>query len=214
MYKTFVVGIAGASASGKTSFTKQLERELKKSLGDDAVDKIDCDGYYVDLPAGMSGEDFNWDDPNNFDVIGLCNDIKSLCQGNIIKAPIHDYKNYQKIPNALEVKPCRVLIIENLFTLTWKEIIPLLDFKIYIDCDEVLTFSRRIIRDSQERGYKLELIVERYEQFVKPAYHRYIYPSRKEATVIIPNYVNNGDKQLDENRITVVKNHILMELYK
>ena len=58
--------------------------------------------------------------------------------------------------------------------------------QIYVDTDDDLRLSRRILRDIEHRGRDLKGVIAQYTRFVKPAQDKYVTPSRKFADVIIP----------------------------
>lgn len=207
--KCFIIGIAGSSCSGKTSFTKMLVKELRQLFGEEYVSELDLDGWYKNPPPGTEGKDFNWDDPDNFDKNGIVESITQLKKGEDIWAPVHDYKNYRQIPKSLYVKSAPVLVIENLFTLHWKEILEILDLKIYIDCEQDIALARRLLRDNKERGYSYPTIIERYSKHVKPSFKKYVNPSKFEATIIIPNHCGISDGEIEKEKLEIVINHVI-----
>jgi uridine kinase len=58
--------------------------------------------------------------------------------------------------------------------------------QIYVDTDDDIRLSRRIIRDTELRGRSLHGVIAQYTRFVKPAQDKFVTPSRKVADVIIP----------------------------
>lgn len=58
--------------------------------------------------------------------------------------------------------------------------------QIYVDTDDDLRLSRRILRDIEARGRDLQGVIAQYTRFVKPAQDRFVTPSRRIADVIIP----------------------------
>jgi hypothetical protein len=58
--------------------------------------------------------------------------------------------------------------------------------QIYVDTDDDLRLSRRILRDIEHRGRDLKGVIAQYTRFVKPAQDRFVTPSRRVADVIVP----------------------------
>lgn len=58
--------------------------------------------------------------------------------------------------------------------------------QIYVDTDDDLRLSRRILRDIELRGRDIKGVISQYTRFVKPAQDKFVTPSRRVADVIIP----------------------------
>lgn len=58
--------------------------------------------------------------------------------------------------------------------------------QIYVDTDDDLRLSRRILRDIEVRGRDLKGVIAQYTRFVKPAQDKFVSPSMRVADVIIP----------------------------
>ena len=67
-----------------------------------------------------------------------------------------------------------------------------MDLKIFVDTDDSLRLSRRIMRDMKERGEDVNTTINMYTKFVKPAFDEFVGPTIKWADIIIP---NNGNEQ-------------------
>jgi uridine kinase len=79
----------------------------------------------------------------------------------------------------------------------------LLDLKIYIDTDDDVRLSRRVLKMSEKGNLtSLQDLLYKYEKQIKPAYEKYIEPSKKYADIIIPNYGFNMTG-LDINEIMI-----------
>jgi len=61
-----------------------------------------------------------------------------------------------------------------------------MSLKIFVLTPEDVRLSRRILRDTAERGRTVIGVLEQYNRFVKPAYDSQIRPQMKHADVIIP----------------------------
>jgi uridine kinase len=58
--------------------------------------------------------------------------------------------------------------------------------QIFVDTDADLRFIRRLKRDVQERGRKLEDVTEQYLATVRPMHLDFVEPSKRHADIIIP----------------------------
>ena len=102
-----------------------------------------------------------------------------------------DYKQelYQKeIDELNNVKAC---IKELKYFINLREE-DLMDIKIFVDLDGDIRLSRRIYRDIIDRGREMKTVIDRYHKFVKPAFEKYIGPTRKHADIIIPRGAANS----------------------
>ena len=84
----FVIGIAGGTGSGKTTFTENLVEMFK-----DDVTVIHHDNYYNVLDH-LSYEErckVNYDHPDSFDTALMIEHIKKLKNGETVEEPVYDY---------------------------------------------------------------------------------------------------------------------------
>lgn len=200
MYKPYIIGITGGSASGKTKFLN----ELLESFSEGQLCLISQDNYYRprnEQPVDENGVK-NFDTPNSIDLVSYANDILSLKNGQTVYRKEYTFNNPNKEPDMLEFKPAPIIIVEGIFVLYYPEVAALLDLKLFIDAEEHLKLKRRIIRDNEERGYDLDDVLYRYENHVYPTYVKYIKPYKGEADIIIPN-----NRHFD-NALNVVKSHL------
>lgn len=172
MGKPFVVGIAGGTASGKSTFCGSLE----KSLSALNVKCIHMDDYFKSenerpcSEAFVSGKKYMDDNhPLTVDLERLKHDVKNLLCKNI-----------------------DVVIIEGLLTLWDREIYGLLDLKLFVDCRADERIVRRIRRNT-EWGQTFRQITDVYLDMVRYRHDEYVEPSKWRADIII-NGSNMSDK--------------------
>lgn len=182
----FVIGIAGGSASGKTSICK-----LIAEAGLSFTTVVCLDWFYKDLPPGVSGDTYDWDHPDAFDWNEIRRVLSELIAGRDVMAPGHDYKNYKMIPAAHKLYSLPLIIFEGIFAHDAR-VRDLLNLKLFVDCDSDMMLKRRIIRDVKERGYDVNLVLERYEKFVKPAYETHIKPAEHTCDCVLKNNGSDG----------------------
>lgn len=188
MQTPFIVGITGGSASGKTTFLKNL----MASFNEDELCLISQDNYYRTLdevPIDENGV-HNFDLPKAMNHQLYAQHINELREGKQVEQPEYMFNNPNAIPKILVFKPAPIIIVEGIFSFYFKEIEKLLDLKIFIDAKEHIKLKRRIIRDQVERGYDLEDVLYRWENHVFPTYDRFIKPSKIDADLVIPNNKN------------------------
>lgn len=188
MNKPFIVGITGGSASGKTSFLK----DLVSSFSTEELCLVSQDNYYrprEEQPTDENGV-HNFDLPESINAQEYARDIQKLRNGETVYRLEYTYNNPEVIPKTLVFKPAPIIVVEGLFVFYFADIANLLDLKVYIDAKEHIKLKRRIHRDQIERGYDLADVLYRYEKHVSPTYERYIEPFKNEADIIIPNNSN------------------------
>jgi len=178
--KVFLVGIAGGSGSGKTTFAKKV----MKSLTSSKCALLHMDSYYLHvLPKSNytnSGKP-NFDHPNAFDWDLLRSHLFDLKQGLSIKAPIYDFSSSSRTGEYESMGPCKVVLFEGIFSLYDQEIRNLLDIKCFLHVDSDIHFTRRLHRDVKERGRSLESVIAQYYDTVRPMYQRYLDPQKQYA---------------------------------
>lgn len=180
MDKIFLIGIAGGSGSGKTTFAKKV----MKGISSFDASLLHMDSYYLpDQPKTnyTSTGKPNFDHPNAFDWPLLRHHLSELKKGHAIKCPIYDFKNSGRTEEYETVGPCRVVLFEGIFALYDQEIRDLLDIKTFLHVDSDIRFTRRLHRDVKERGRSLESVIAQYYDTVRPMYQKYLDPQRQYA---------------------------------
>lgn len=183
--KPLIIGIAGGSASGKTSISRHIQEKFANMT---RVLVIRQDDYYKDQASKPMEERVktNYDHPDAFDNDFLVEQIDELIHGNKIEKPTYDYVNHTRSSLTETCYPCDVLILEGLFVLQDEKIRNLLDIKVYVDTDADIRFIRRLNRDVQERGRTMESVVNQYISTVRPMHESFVEPSKRFANIIIP----------------------------
>ena len=197
MNKIWVVGVAGGTASGKTTIVNDIE----EYFGKDIV-VISHDSYYK-AHNEMNYEErsqLNYDHPDSFETERMAEDIRNLIKGHAIEMPVYDYTIHNRSKETVKIEPKQVIIIEGILILENKELRDLMDAKIYVDTDADERLMRRILRDMKERARSIESILAQYTKTVKPMHEEFVEPSKRYADVIIPRGGENhtGIRMLQE----------------
>ena len=185
MKETVFIGIAGGSASGKTSIAKKMYEYFK---GSHSIKIIKHDDYYKDQ-SHMTMEQrvkTNYDHPLAFDTDLLVQHLKALKKGAIIEKPTYDFVQHNRSTAIEEIAPRDVFILEGLFILAEPEIRNMCDILVYVDTDADIRFIRRLRRDVEERGRSLDSVCNQYMQTVRPMHEQFVEPSKRFAHIIIP----------------------------
>lgn len=185
MTKPLIIGIAGGTASGKTSISRHIQE-----MYDDVTSVliIRQDDYYKDQSEKTMEErtKTNYDHPDSIDTDLLVAHVHELMEGKSIQKPLYDFVEHTRSKETEICYPCDVLILEGLFVLQDPKIRELLDIKVFVDTEADIRFIRRLLRDVQERGRSMESVVSQYTSTVRPMHESFVEPSKKYADIIIP----------------------------
>ncbi len=185
-----IIGIAGGTGSGKTTVVSKIVDALPKN----SVVVVPLDSYYNDT-SNMTDEErrkINFDHPNAFDWRLLIKHINDLREGNAVEQPTYSYILSNRLPETIHVEPRPVIIIEGIMVLLEKRLRDMMDLKIYVDCDSDERLIRNIKRDTIDRGRTVTMVMERYQQVLKPMHEQFIAPTKRYADLIIPEGGNNA----------------------
>ena len=179
----FVIGIAGGTGSGKTTFTDTIVEMFKEN-----VSVIHHDNYYK-VQDHLTYEErckTNYDHPDSFDTELMIEHIKDLKNGKSVEEPVYDYTVHNRDKSkTITLDPTDILIIDGILILENKELCKLMDMKIFVDTDADIRLGRRILRDMTERGRSLESVLTQYQTTVKPMHEKFVEPSKKNADIVI-----------------------------
>jgi uridine kinase len=178
------IGIAGGTASGKTT----VARRLVEHLGTHPVALLDQDSYYRDL-ADLPLEErarFNFDHPDAFDTALLVRHLVDLRAGKAVEKPVYSFTQHTRTGESVRVNPGDVVILEGILILALEPVRELLDVKVFVDSDADVRVLRRVSRDIKERGREFDGVVEQYFRTVRPMHFGFVEPSKRYADIIIP----------------------------
>ena len=186
MKKPVIIGIAGGSASGKTSIAKELYDICNKE--EKTVVIIRQDDYYKSQDHLSMEERIktNYDHPFAFDNELLIEHLEKLMCHEAIEKPTYDFVNHTRSSITEKVEPRDVVILEGLFVLENEEIRKHLDIKLFVDTDADIRFIRRLLRDVNERGRTIESVINQYVGTVRKMHNEFLEPSKRYADLIIP----------------------------
>lgn len=178
-----IVGIAGGSASGKSTIVDKFKNHFKKDI------VVLCHDYYYKAHPDLLFEErekLNYDHPNAYDTDQMIEDVKKLKKGQEILRPVYDYTIHDRSTDKVLVQSKKIIIIDGILVLESKELRDLMDIKIFVETDDDERLIRRIQRDAVERGRSLQSVISQYRNTVKPMHDQFVAPSKRYADVIIP----------------------------
>ncbi len=196
----YVMGVAGGSASGKTSFL----RELQQSLPETTICVVSQDNYY--LPKEMQVKDengeINYDLPTAIDREAFHRDVLSLINGDSVTIKEYNFNNSSIPSKVTTLHPAQFIVVEGLFIFHFTEIYDLYDLRVFISVREDIKLQRRIQRDTVERGYSEDRVRYQWEHHVMPSFNAYLKPFEDEAHLVVSNNVNYA------KGLQVLSNHL------
>lgn len=184
-----MVGIAGGTASGKTT----VARKIHEALSPSRVAFIDQDAYYRDLKHLTLDErrEVNFDHPDAFDTELLVTHLRKLRGGQAIAKPVYDFVSSTREKRTMQVKPADIILIEGIMVLHTEAIRKELDLRIFVETEDDVRIIRRLTRDIKERGRDFDHVVTQYFRHVRPMHMGFVEPSKRHADIIIPHGGNN-----------------------
>ena len=179
-----VIGIAGGTGSGKTTVVNKIINSFP--AGEVAV--IPQDSYYKDS-SHIPPEDrskINFDEPAAIEWTLLEKHLDELKSGNSIEMPTYSYLTCTRQPETVHVEPREVIIIEGILVLGQPELRGKMDVKVFVDADADDRLIRVISRDCIQRNRTPQMVIDRYQDVLKPMHEKYIEPSKRFADIILP----------------------------
>ena len=175
--KTFLIGITGESASGKTVF---VDNTIKEGI----YTVIRCDDYYKDtskeLQEAGSYEElfktgFSFDTPDAIDLDLMKSHLMNLKTGKQITSPRYDFVTCISDPNGDIKKPAKVVLTEGLYVLN-EGVRDIMDVKVYVYTPlEVIKerwYKRAALRGKTGTAADLQFqdVNRTAQQYIRPAY--------------------------------------------
>uniref|UniRef100_A0A673YXN7 Uridine-cytidine kinase n=1 Tax=Salmo trutta TaxID=8032 RepID=A0A673YXN7_SALTR len=211
--EAFVIGLCGGSASGKTTVANKIIEALDVPW----VVLLSMDSFYKVLTKDeqelAAKNEYNFDHPEAFDFELLVTVLRKLKKGKSIKVPVYDFTSHCRRKEWKTVYGANVVIFEGILAFANKELLKLLDMKVFVDTDSDIRLVRRLKRDISDRGRDINGVIKQYNKFVKPSFEQYIEPTVQVADIVVPRggenfvaldlIVQHVHSQLEKREITV-----------
>lgn len=185
-----VIGIAGGTGSGKTTVVRKIIESLPKD--EVAVMPQDCyykDNAHIPLEVRLT---MNYDEPASIEWSLLCDQLQDLKEGRSVEMPTYDFLTCARMKETITLSPRDVVVVEGILVLTDKRLRDMMDVKVFVDADADERLIRVITRDCVERGRTPQMVIDRYQETLKPMHELYIEPSKRYADLIVPQGGNNN----------------------
>ena len=196
--KPFIIGIAGGSGSGKSTFAEKI-----KSAFPNHVSLISCDNYYLphdELPLEQRAH-LNYDAPEALEFDLMVHHLEQLKNGQTALCPVYDFTRHTRSDRITPIEPRPIILIDGILIFHDPDLRECMDLKIYVETDADERILRRARRDMVERGRDLDSVIDQYLSTVKPMHNTYVKPTKIFADIIL-----NGGK--NEQAFLLVKNQI------
>lgn len=180
-----IIGIAGGSGAGKTTFL----RALTDHFDSHQLALVSQDNYYKPKELQQADENgiINFDLPSSIDHLHFVKDMEDLASGQSITKLEYNFNNPAWKPQPIEVHPAPVIVMEGLFVFHFSEIMNRLHYKVFLDAHIDLRLSRRIRRDSKQRGYPEHEVRYQWDNHVRPAELKYLEPHKSNCELVVDN---------------------------
>ena len=187
MSAPMLIGIAGGTGSGKSTFAVGLKR-----LFPDDITIISYDNYYKPQDHLSMDERVktNYDCPDALDTDLLVKHLRQLQRGETVEIPNYDFCIHTRRGDFSLVEPTPVIIVDGILTFHDERLREMFDIKIFADADADERILRRLRRDVTERGRDIDGVIKQYVDTVKIMHGIYVEPTKKYADILINGGMN------------------------
>jgi len=194
----FLIGVAGGTASGKSTVCEKIMENLK--MNQENVERqvihLSQDSFYRELRGAEKAKAakglFNFDHPDAFDNDLMLACLQDIVNGRPTKVPVYDLKTNSRLSNqTITPSQVDVVLFEGILTFYSPKVREMFDMKLFIDTDADSRLAKRVLKDVDELGRDMDVVLHQYIQFVKPAFEEFCIPTKKFADVIIPRGPDN-----------------------
>lgn len=198
MNSVYIIGIAGGSGSGKSTFARRLTEKFP-----DSVSLVSCDNYYKahdDIPL-EERRLLNYDAPEALEFDLMVSHLRALKEGRAVDCPVYDFTLHNRSDKVVRIDPRPVIIVDGILILSDPALRETFDLKIYVETDADERILRRARRDMEVRGRKIDDIMAQYLTTVKPMHETHVEPSKKHADLILNGGLNPVALEVVESRV-------------
>lgn len=194
--RTFLIGITGESASGKTVFVDNTTKACLENAHDDIFTVITQDDYYKDtskeLKEAGSYEElfktgFSFDTPDIINLELMREHLLALKNGKEVRSPRYNFVTCESTPDGDLKKPAKIILNEGLYVLHEK-VRDIIDVKVYV-FTPLNVLKDRWYKRAASRGKTGEAADLQFKD-VNTTAQKYIRPTYQIADVIINGLVS------------------------
>jgi phosphoribulokinase len=177
--RPIMVGIAGDSASGKTT----LAQGLVDALGSDRITAIGVDDYHRHSRAERKSLSFTPLHPACNYVEIMEQHLQLLALGQPVLKPVYDHR-HGTLERPVLVEPREFVIAEGLLPLHTRLARACFDVTVYLDPPEPIRRLWKLSRDTGRRGYTESQVAEELARR-EPEAAAFIRPQRTHADIVV-----------------------------
>ena len=187
-----LIGIAGGSCSGKTTFAKWLYERI----GSDNCELLWQDNYYIDQSHHFDhdGGAVNFDHPDAIDFELMLEHLSALKNNGKVSCPTYDFSTHTRTSTTIDVNPKSIILIDGILIFHHPALREIFDYRYYISASEKVRFERRLNRDVRERGRTEEGVHEQFFKQVAPMHNQFVSPTKSCAHRIITEKTFESEK--------------------
>lgn len=173
--KPYIVGIAGGTASGKTTIAADFSERWNATL-------IGHDRYYRDIPHPRG---FNFDHPDALETTLLVEHLDQLRSGHAADLPIYVFGAHHRGKETERVEPRPLMVVEGILVLQDERLRCCFDLMVFVDAPADIRLIRRLRRDITDRGRTIESVLDQYEATVRPMHEQFVQPTAAFASLVL-----------------------------
>ncbi len=186
--RPILLGLAGDSASGKST----LSRGIEYILGFERVGRVCTDDYHRYDRAARAELGVTTLAPEANDLRLMAEHLRTLAAGGSVSKPTYDHHTGTFGPRET-VEPGEIIIVEGLLPLADRRTRDAIDVAVYLEPQEELRRRWKLERDVFERGYAPKDVVSELHLREADA-AQYIRPQRDFADIIVRFHRQPGDE--------------------
>ena len=193
MSNVTIVGVAGGSCSGKTTFSKQI----LENFGPEVCQVIWQDDYYIDQSHRFDkdGGAVNFDHPSAIDFNLLCDHLNKLKKGITIECPTYDFATHKRTEVTKRIAPSPIILVDGILIFHQENLRDSFDYRYFISAPEDVRFERRLKRDTTERGRTAQGVHDQFYKQVAPMHNEYVSPTKEFAHRVINQDTFNSEQK-------------------
>ena len=190
-----ILAIAGGSCSGKST----LAAYLRDYIGAENCRLVRQDDYYHDIRERGGSPMVNFDIPEALDFGLLRENLLAFKRNESVALPNYDFTTHQRRTPSEPRNPRPLIIVEGILLLGQPELRDVFDHSVFMRCAPELRLSRRLERDTTERGRTRDDVLRQFHDQVEPAHQSFVSPSQIHADLVIDQtqYITNMTKVVE-----------------
>jgi len=177
-----LIAIVGGSASGKTTFARDLALALKPNA---ALLSLDAFYWPTDHLTPRQRDRLNFDHPRRIDWPLLDEVLDAFAAGRPAAVPRYDFSKHNRLPVHDCLLPRTFLVLEGLWLLRRRTVRRRCALRIFVNCPSAQRLRRRLSRDLADRGRTRRQILDQWQHQAEPGFRRFVAPQKSHADCCI-----------------------------